>query len=175
VTSKSERDDLARVIKLRAKVAREGITQREAELLADMEDQRAAKYKFDHKLWADITAAAQEAIAEADAKIAQICRESGLHEDFRPKLSLSWYNRGENALADRRAELRRVAQTRIAAVGKAAKTAISAQEANLLTAVIADGLTSEQARNLLESMPTVEWLMPQMNIAELEDARGRRG
>jgi hypothetical protein len=168
VTSKSERDDLARVIKLRAKVAREGITQREAELLADMEDQLAAKYKFDHKLWADITAAAQEAIAEADAK-------SGIHEDFRPKLSLSWYNRGENALADRRAELRRVAQTRIAAVGKAAKTAISAQEANLLTAVIADGLTSEQARNLLESMPTVEWLMPQMNIAELEDARGRRG
>jgi hypothetical protein len=168
--SKSERDDLARVIRLRAKVAREAVAQRESEQLAGVEEQLAARYRADHKLWADITAEAEDAVNKADAQIAKICREHGIPEEFRPSLHLNWYGRGENAEKDRRAELRKVAQARIAATGKAAKTAIGAKEADLLTAVIRGGLTSNEARALLESLPSVEQLMPPIALHELESA-----
>jgi hypothetical protein len=48
-------------------------------------------------------------------------------EEFRPGRNLSWYRRGENGLSERRVELRRVAQTRIAAMAKAAKVAIESK------------------------------------------------
>jgi hypothetical protein len=166
--SKSERDDLARVVRLRAQVAREKVAQRELELLAGVEEQLAAGYQDDHELWADITKAAQNAVNEADAQIAEICRENGISEEFRPRLHLDWHRRGENASKERRAELRKVAQARIAAAGKAAKVALKGKEADLLTANIAGGLASDEARALLESMPTVEQLMPPIAVQELE-------
>jgi hypothetical protein len=53
--SKSEREDLSRVVRLRMKVAKTAADQRGKELLADVEAQLSAKYKFDDEVWADIT------------------------------------------------------------------------------------------------------------------------
>lgn len=166
--SKSERDDLAKVARLRARVAKSKVAQREAELLADVEDQLAATYKFDDDAWADVTRAAKVAVQTAQAEVERRCRDLGIPDRFAPSLSLQWYGRGENALAQRRAELRKVAQTQIAAAGKAAKTAIEQQEAEVLTELLAGGLESAEARAFLESIPTPEQLMPTMALAELE-------
>lgn len=159
--------------RLRAKVARDGITAREAALLADVEERLSAVYKFDHDAWADITRHAQQLVGEADNQIAQRCRDMGIREEFRPQLSLQWYGRGENASRERRSELRKAAQARIAAMGKDAKMAIDARAADVLTALIAGGLESAGAKAFLESIPTADQLMPRLTLSELEsDGRG---
>lgn len=166
--TRKEREDLGRVARMRAKVAKDGVVQREAELLADVEAQLAAIYKAGDPAWKEIIAQAKQAVAAADAEIAEICRQRGIPEEFRPRLIADWYGRGENAAASRRGELRKVAQTRIAAAGRAAKTAIEAKTAEVLTELIAGGLESPEARAFLESIPTPQQLMPPVTIAELE-------
>ncbi|HVE49565.1 MAG TPA: hypothetical protein VNG69_08120 [Casimicrobiaceae bacterium] len=73
-------------------------------------------YSAQHGASAQITAAARKSIDEADAHIAERCRALGIPPEFRPTLSLCWFGRGENAVAGRRAELRRVAQTGVGIV-----------------------------------------------------------
>lgn len=166
--TRKEREELAKVVRLRARVAKQAAAQRESELVAQVEDQLAACYREYHELWASITKAAQQTVKEADARIAAVCREHGIPEKLRPQLGLSWYDRGESASKARRDELRKVARSRIEASRKAAVMAIGAKEAELLTVVIAGGLASEEARSFLESIPTVEQLMPPVAIRELE-------
>jgi hypothetical protein len=169
VIPKSEREELARVVRLRMRVAKAAVATRQAELLADVEKQLSAKYKFGDEVWAHITQRAEEAVAEADQEIARICREMGVPENFRPSLGLHWYDRGENAAAERRAELRRLAQRKVAAAAAAAVTAIEAKGAEVLTTLIAGGLQSAEARAFLASIPAAEQLMPQLALGELEE------
>lgn len=166
--TRHDRDDLARVAKLRAKVAKSTVAQRQAELLADVEAKLSAVYGRDDAAWADVTAVAQEAVSKADAIVAQRCRELGIPEEFRPGLALQWYRRGENAVSERRQELRKKAQTAIAASAQAAKLAIETRESEVLTELVAGGLETEQAKAFLESIPTAAALMPAMTVAELE-------
>jgi len=90
--------------------------------------------------------------------------------EFRPRISIGWAPRGENMFATRRAELRKRAQTRIAAVGRAAKAAIEATEADVLTSLYAGALTTAAAHAFLAAIPSAESLMPPMRLAELEPA-----
>lgn len=170
--TRAERDDLAKVARLRAKVARTAVGQREAELLADVEEQLAAEYAITDEAWAELTKGAAEAVAEADRQVAELCRQRGIPEDFRPGLSLGWYGRGKNAIPGRRAELRKVAQTWIAAAAKGAKAAIEAREAEVLTELLAGGLTSDAARSFLESIPSAVALMPPLQVRELKAGGG---
>src|SRR5262249_34519806 len=105
--------------------------------------------------------------AEADAAIAALCRERGIPEDFRPCLRLGWRGRGENAYADRRAELRRGAQTRIAAQVKRAQGGVKRHAPRQQTHIAADGLTSDEARAFLASMPQPEELLPALDALQL--------
>lgn len=89
-----------------------------------------------------------------DLQIAERCRKLGISERFRPRLEVHWYRRGENALKDRRAELCKVAQTRL----------------------VEEGLGTDAARQLLEELPAAEASMPPLEVTELEQhLGGRRG
>ncbi len=166
--SKSEREELARVVRLRMKVAKADIDKREAILLADVEKQLSSIYKVDDSIWADITNRAKQEIAKADQEIARLCREHGILERFRPRLDICWYGRGENAMASRRAELRVLAKARIEVAVTDAKHAVESQAAEVLTRLIAGGLESDEARAFLESIPTAEKLLPLMIVSDLE-------
>jgi hypothetical protein len=165
--TQKERDDIMRVIRERAKVAKAIVAQRKAELQADVEAKLSAKYKFDDELWADITRNANDVVQQADKEIAEICRQKGIPEEFRPGIALGWYGRGENALRERRAELRKVAYAKIEASGQAALVAIQKQEVELQTELIAGSLTSSAAKKHLQALPTVEQLMPPLAIDTL--------
>jgi Holliday junction resolvase RusA-like endonuclease len=169
--SKADRDQLASVVKIRARVAKAQVAEHEALLLAKVESELAAEYKpDDDNAWKALADAAQKAVAEADSQVEERCRELGIRPEFRPGLNVGWYGRGENATVKRRVELRRVAQTRIAAVGKTAKLAIEQRCVEVLTELIAGALQSEEARSFLETIPTPEQLMPPLDVAELEAA-----
>ena len=59
---------------------------------------------------------ANAAIAEASRRIADHSRELGIPPEFAPDVYMGWSGRGQNGSKERRAELRKVAQTRIAAL-----------------------------------------------------------
>jgi len=170
-TTRAERDDLQKVARMRAKIAKADVAVREAELLADAEEKLSAVFSAHDAAWREAQKIADEAIAAMNRRVAEVCDARGVPRSFRPSAGLYWSNRGENGTAARRAELRKRAQTRIAASGKAAKLAIERAEAQVLTEIIAGGLTSDAAREFLESIPTPEQLMPPLTVAELE--RGR--
>ncbi len=168
--TRRERDDLAALVRRRERVAKTAAAQRSAELMADFEQKLAAVYKSTDDAWRDITATANRVVAEADQEIARRCRDLGIPETLRPGLGLNWYRRGESESRERRGELRKVAATRIAALQKRPKTAIEQQSVEVQTRLLAGGLESEAARQFLESMPTVESLMPPLDVAQLEAA-----
>jgi hypothetical protein len=156
----AERQELGKLVRANARVAKDDIDARGKSLLADAESKLAARYKVEDAAWKDITAEANRMVEEADARIAAICRERGVPEEFRPGLLLSWYGRGENAVSARRAELRKVAQAEVAARVATAKVEIDRQSAALMTSIARDGLTSETALALVAALPRPEDLLP---------------
>ena len=169
--SKAERDELAKLAKRRERTAKAGIEHRAAELAADVEAQLAATYASNDETWAELTAEAKRLVDDLDARIAERCRELGVREEFRPGLSLGWYGRGQNGDAQRRVELRKVAQTRIAAEAKRAKYEIEVRTTDVLTGLAAGALHSSEAQAFLASIPTADELMPHLDVGELEAGR----
>lgn len=167
--TRREREQLAQLVRRREKLAKADADKVAAERLADFEQQMATIYAAEDARWADLTKAANAAVTEANAGLEARCDELGIPEKFRPSLSLSWWNRGENASRERRAELRAVAKSRIDAMAKEAKVEIERQSVSVQTQLIAGGLESEEARAFLAAMPTAEALIGAApSVAEIE-------
>ena len=163
-----ERGDLAKLVRQRARLERAGAAQRKAELLADVERQLAAIYSYDEDdTWKKAAEAAKAEVRAAKEKISARCKELGIPKEFAPRLSIGWYGRGENGVASRRAELRKVAKTRLDAMEKAAQTEIERASVDAQTQLIADGLTSDAAKDFLEALPSATALMPELDATAL--------
>jgi Tfp pilus assembly protein PilX len=169
--TKGEREELSKLIRAQANIAKKMAEQRAAELLADGEEQLAKKYRVDDEAWSDLTAAANAAVRKADGQLAKRCEEMHIPPEFRPKLYVNWSQRGENALADRRAELRRVLKTKVEAVTSAAMVQIEMRMVEGLTMLAQDGLESSAAQAFLAGMPTVQELMPKLDVEALPESR----
>lgn len=168
--TKSEREDLGKLIRNREKVLKTAAAQRSAELLAEFEQQMASEYQFDQdEVWRQAVAAADAAVKAAERVIAERCGELGIPLRFAPGVALSWHGRGENAFKARVDELRAVAKTRIAAIEKAACSKIEVDCLRLQTQVLAHGLTSSAAIEFFDELPTVEVLMPSLELPAIED------
>jgi hypothetical protein len=166
--TKGDRTKLEQLARKRAAVAKSMIGERIKVLRADVEDQLTTEYKFDEAIWADINKQAQREVSKADAEIAAICARIGVPENLRPSLSLGWHNRGENALASRRTELRKLAYARIDAGAESAKVAIAANLLDVETELITGGLETAEAAAFVASMPTPEQLLPPVSVGELK-------
>jgi hypothetical protein len=102
------------------------------------------------------------AIQGAEFRAADMKAE-GTPGTFAPSLGLRWASRGENVFAERRAELRKAADAKINALKQQAIFRIHQVRAATLT-----GLTSDLARQLLEKIPTLEKLMPFIDLKQIE-------
>ncbi len=165
--SKGEREELKSLTRQRARVAKGGAEARAAAVLADVEAQLAAVYKADDEAFRDLSAHAEQKVAALDAELAERCREMGIQEGFRPRLTCGWWGRGENAANARRVELRKVAERRVQADSRAAKLAIEAAALEVLTELTAAALTTDEARAFLSKLPTVAELMPTLDVRQL--------
>jgi len=170
--TKGERDDLAKLVRRREKLAKADADRLAAERLADFEHQMASVYRpADDEVWRELHAAAAAAVADAKERLVNRCHELGIPEEFQPDISMLWYGRGENAARSRRAELRAVAKTRIDAEAKRAKTEIERHSLNVQTSLVAGALVSEEAKRFLESMPSAAELMSATpTVAEIESS-----
>ena len=151
--SKGEREQLLKVVRMRARIAKDDVSARQAQILAEGETALARQFAEDDKAFADLT---------ADARAAEL----GIPATFRPTMNAYWFSRGENADPKRRAELRKVLQAQAEATAKAAKLEIDRWSVDLQAGIIAGGLASE-ARELLEQLPSAEALMPPLRLPEL--------
>lgn len=167
--SRNETHDLSMIIKDRTKVLRAHAEEQAAACLADFETKMATVYTFDQdEVWKTATEEAQRVVSESQKAIAKRCKELGIPATFAPSISASWAGRGENMLADRRAELRRVAKASIDAMTKAAITKIEKQALDLRTQVVGMGLLSPDAKLFLESLAPVEETMRALDFGEIE-------
>lgn len=167
--SRAERSELGQLIRKRERVMKSAASERSAQILAEFDRQSAAIYAYDDDaVWKKAAEAAKAAVADAQIVIEMRCKELGIPPEFAPGLSVGWYGRGQNAAADRRSELRRLAKSRIEAIEKEAVTKIERLSLTAQTEVIASGLESDAARNFLESMPALEKLMPQIDVGEVK-------
>jgi len=162
-----ERSDLAALIRRRERVAKTEMNAVKAERLAQFEAQLATTWSAQDEQFRDLTEFAQQIVAQANAQIQARCVEMGVPERFRPSLGLVWNERGETSLKERRAELRRVAQTRADADHKAALEHIESKSVDTQEALLRDGLTTEAAQKFLEAMPRPHDLLPPLELGSL--------
>lgn len=168
--TRREREDLAQLTRQRERVAKTAAKQRSAELLADAEKSLATTFRKEDERWRTIVASAEEEVKAVNARILEHCREEGVPEQFAPSLNTYFLSRGENGLKERRVELRKVAQTRIAALEAKAKSEIERRSLEIQTQLLAAGLDTGAALAFLASMPTAEQLMPALAVGEIEAA-----
>jgi hypothetical protein len=165
----AERSELAKLVRLRSRVARNEVMASIVMRLAQFEAQVATKYDKYDEHWAELTREADEKIKQLDGELAKRCEALGIPARFRPELDVCWYSRGENAAKERRAELRRVAESRLEAQALRAKADIDRREVDLITQIVQEGLDSEHAKAFLETMPTVSELMPELMLNTVEE------
>lgn len=180
--SRADRDALIRVVKLRGKQAKDEADTREKVLLAQIEDQMSAEFSRRDELWAEAVAIAEDAARKANDLIVARCVDLGIPAAQAPRLRTGWLSRSPDFIdPKRRAELRRLAQARLTALTKTAKTTIDRHAGEAETALLLGGLESSEARELARSLPTAEALMPALTLDDLgvkgwqppEDAAGQ--
>lgn len=167
--TKAERQELGQLIRKRERVMKSQAQERSALLLAEFDAQSAKIYHYDEDpVWRRVQAEAEKAVEAARATIAARCSELGIPVEFAPDMSLVWHGRGHNAVAQRRAELRRAAKSRIEAMEREAITKIERLSLQAQTEVLAQGLESDAAKAFLEAMPSMDALMPPIQIGEIQ-------
>lgn len=167
--SRNETHDLSMIVKERAKVLKAHCSEQAAACMADFEKKLAAEYSWDQdETWKTAAEEAHKVVRESQARVDARCEELGIPRTFAPQLGLSWEKRGENKTASRRGELRRVAETSIEAMTKAAITKIEKQALDLRTQIVGMGLMSADAKMFLESLAPVEDAMRMLDFHEVE-------
>jgi hypothetical protein len=167
--TKGEREDLQRLVRQREKVLKSTAKQRSAELLADFENQMGSEFAFDDDAtWAQAYKEAKIEVEKAQRTVARRCRELGIPDRFAPDLEMRWRHRGYDNLVDKRkAELRKMATTRIAAIEQKAITDIELGCLKAQEQIALAGLTTDAARSFIEALPSIETLMPALSYAEI--------
>jgi hypothetical protein len=171
--TKAERSDLVRIIRGREKNSKSEAAERSAELKADVEKKLSARFHFDQKeTWKKAMETAEAHVEQANRMIAEDVAKFGLPAEFAPGISVGWYMRGENAVKQRRDELRKLAYARIELLEKKRLTEIERTSIDAQTKVMMDGL-SEEATKILDMLPTVETMMPALHLAEFDALKNR--
>jgi hypothetical protein len=174
--TKSEREDLQRLIKNREQAMKARALERSAELLAEFEQQMSSVYSWSQdEIWRQATEAAATAVDTARAAIAARCEELGIPSRFAPTVGFSWHGRGENALKSRVGELRKTATAKIAALEAAALSKIKILCLDAQSQILAHGLTTASAIEFFDQLPNVETLMPSLEMPSIEQLVQVRG
>lgn len=166
--TRGDRQNLIGIVRRRAKLADRDVESRAAILLAEVMNDITAEYAAQDRLWRDAVAIAEDAAAKANAQIEARCAELGIPPGKGPKLGLGWAARcSEYADTKRRAELQKLAKSRLDALTRTAKAEIAARAIAVEETLIVGGLQSDAAREMAESLPSPEQLMPALRLEDL--------
>jgi hypothetical protein len=167
--SKGEQTHLFQLFRQRTKVMRTEADARGAALLADLESQLAKIYHYDEDAtWEAVTKDTAAFVEQGQAKIAERCAELGIPKEFAPSISFSWSGRGENAVKERRNEIRRVGQAKVEEQVRSAYNATERAQLNAMQQVIEAGHLSDAAKAFLDNLTPIDEEMKALDFHELE-------
>lgn len=163
--TKGERTELRSIVRQQFKVLRAEVMQRQAELLADVDQQIAGRFSNEDQAWGVASHKVQEIVLEANRMMNDVYRE--LLGEAHVEQS---YVRGilPRKPEQQRTDLRHQAASKIGADVKGAMLRLDREEADLLRTLAVGALESEEAHGFLTAIPTVASLVPVARIAELE-------
>lgn len=165
----AERETLVKIIRQRERVAKGDAKERAARLVADFERQMDTRYSYDeNEVWEKAVAAAEFAVREAKVLVQAECDRLGIPRAFAPCISMGWHESGRNESRRERGEMRRVAMKQIEAIEKAARSTIERRSVEAQEAILVGSLTSDDAKQFLEAIPTVEALMPPIEMEKVK-------
>lgn len=168
--NRRDRDQLAQVAKMRAKLAKGLVEARELTLRAQVEEQLVDVVAADEALQNKALEIASTIGREAQRDLTERLEAAGIPDRLRPAFQLvkpeTIFRQSTPTM--RANALRGIAWRKIDALGQQAKNAIDSACADTVTDLITGGLTSVEAQKFLERMPTVDSLMLAPSIAELE-------
>ena len=167
--TRTEREELKRLARERARVAKADAARRTADLKAMFERQVVTLYDYNRDdVWKAAVEEARKAAEAAQEQIAKRCVELGIPAEFAPSIDFSWVGRGKYMVEMETADLRRAAYKQIEAMERTAKHEIDRKALEIQTELVAAGMTSERAIEFLSSMPSVDSLMPDIDIGTIE-------
>lgn len=167
--TKSERDDLVRLVKQRERVAKTAAQQRSLAMVAEFEQSMNAVHR-----WAtnDVMKATSDVIKEAAmkaaAEIEKQAEQLGIPMEFRPRITVNVMRETERVLQYRRDEMRRLAKAEIAALEQVARVQIEQASVQAQTEIVANGLDSAAAIAFLEKLPPIDTMMPVLDVTRIQ-------
>lgn len=171
--TRAEREELKKLARERARVAKADAARRTSDLKADFERQVVTHYEYDRdEIWKAAVEAATEAVERAQHEIADRCEQLGIPRELAPTLQFGWVGRGPYAVKNEQQGLRRAAYAQIDAMERTAKHEVDRKALEIQTQLVAAGLTSERAVEFLGSMPAVDDLMPPLDLLALTGGNG---
>lgn len=172
--TKGERTELRSIVRQQFKVLRAEVVQRQAELMAGVEDEIVEKYSEADKTWDDVQHRIQEAILTANREVNNALYEAGLQQRRGSERMLVTCHQIEQPVRERN-HLRHTASIRLEAQVRGALLQLDRQEADLLRTLSVGALESSEAHAFLSGIPTVSELVPVARLAELEKSMGEDG
>ena len=165
---KSESCRLLAIIKLREKTCKTNLEAIDAQLIVELDKQLDTYYHFDSdEVWKQAEEIASKAIDEAQAMVVARCKELGIPDRFAPSIRGGWSGAGEQAINERRTELRGIGRRQVDAMVKTGKAQMELTSLEAQTAIMEIGF-SDEAKKILDALPTPEQLMPALQLGELE-------
>ncbi|MFI4935206.1 MAG: hypothetical protein ACHP7N_11340 [Caulobacterales bacterium] len=166
-----EAEQLAKLVHPRIKVLKAAAKEWAQRAKADFEAEIAAQYAFDDdEVWEAAAKSAGEAVKSAQAVISARCRELGIPDEFAPNLTIGWRHNGyRNSTTEAKAEMRRVAHSRIDAMLAAKLVEIDKEGLRLRTDLIMHQSLSPAVTVFLETWQPID----DMAQAIAQSDRGR--
>jgi hypothetical protein len=172
----AERESLLKLCRQRERLAKAAVGVLAAKRRANFEAQLAREFGFDEdRVWKQAYEIVKATVDQANKDIAARSAELGIPREFAPSLRSHWFERGQNASRERRAELTKVAHAEIAHLEKEAKFRVEQSSLEIQTRLLADSLESAAAKLFLEEMPTPEQLMPELTVRDIESKLPKAG
>lgn len=165
--TKGERTELRSIVRQQFKVLRAEVLQREAEMLAEVENEISDKYSEQDQGWTALMHEVHEATMEANPRINDALYKAGYQVKGGSERMWVMTPTIKQPTKDRQA-LRYHATTRIRAQVKGALLRLDREEADLLRNLAVGASESDEARAFLSSIPSAAELVPAARLQELE-------
>lgn len=163
--NKTERIELAKLVKQQFRVLKAEVAQRKAEMLVDIERQIAERYHDEDVAWAEAARIGSGIVEEANRKVNDTFHELVGPAFVRHTIVRAWM---PDKPTEHRSALRREAQRRVEADTKAALVRVERQEADLLRNLAIDLIESDEAKAFLAGIPDAAQLVEPPAMAEIE-------
>jgi hypothetical protein len=171
--NKTEMETISRALRAKMKAAATAIIALSPKLKAEFEVQLSVTYPpSGDPVWMDALNVVYKTYEIQRARVEARCEELKIPERFRPQLTRpgwisSWQSSGAD-FKDYRAEMRRLAAIQIDDMIKDRLAHLEMNSANIQFELAAHGCITDEAKQFLAKLPSIESLIPKLKVSEVE-------